>query len=491
MRIAVECSTYSSLRTTLSDFQVLRGEQLAGHPSFRFLREYPHQLLPTLHARALPGGPVAREAYEQLKAEFAEFIAHLQACGPLDGLYLAMHGAMYVEGMHDAEGDWMAAARAVVGDECLISAGYDLHGNISRRVIDALDMLSAYRTAPHVDVEQTHHRAFGMLTRSLEQRLRPLLVWVPIPVLLPGERTSTVDEPARTLYASLPAIDAHEGIMDASLLVGYVWADEPRSTASAVLTGTDLHLLERQAALLALAYWNARADFAFGVQTGSIEECVAWAQSSPTRPVILADSGDNPTAGGIGDRPDILRHLLERGVRDVLIAGIADERATGLCYQHGAGATLPLSIGGALGPDTPPVATTAEVLFLLPASDHRERQAVVRAGGVTVVLTARRRPFHHISDFTCLGLNPAAFHILVVKSGYLSPELAPLANPSLMALSPGTVDQHIERLPHHHVRTPTYPFQRDFAWQPSPVVSARAAHHSPAPWGPRLPGADV
>jgi len=116
------------------------------------------------------------------------------------------------------------------------------------------------------------------------------------------------------------------------------------------------------------------------------------------------------------------------------------------------------------------------VLFLSDAATPRERRAVVRTDGVTVVLTARRRPFHAISDFTELGLHPGTFHIVVVKSGYLSPELAAIANPNLMALSPGTVDQDIERLPHQHLWTPTYPFQRDFTWESTVIVSARSPH---------------
>jgi microcystin degradation protein MlrC len=189
--------------------------------------------------------------------------------------------------------------------------------------------------------------------------------------------------------------------------------------------------------------------------------------------VFVADSGDNPTAGGVGDRPDVLRHVLERNVPTILIAGIADQPATDVCYQHGVGSTISLRIGGRLGSGTQPVATTVEVVFLQPTTTPRDRQAVVRAGGVTLVLTARRRPFHHISDYTALGLHPDAFHIVVVKSGYLSPELAAIANPTLMALSPGAVDQHIERLPHEYIRTPTYPFQQHFTWEPMPVVSAR------------------
>ena len=470
--IHTECSTYSPVLATEADFRVLRGDALTADPSFAMLRDYDAVFLPTLHARAIPGGPVARVTYEAFKAEFLE---RLEALGPIDGLYLAMHGAMNVEGMEDAEGDWITAARAAVGPDCPISASYDLHGNVSQRIIDALDMFSTYRTAPHIDVEETKRRACGMLMRRLTEGVRPLLLWVPVPVLWPGERTSTVDEPAKSLYAQLPAVDAMDGILDASMMVGYVWADEPRATAAVIMTGTDPAAMEREGTRLAQAYWDARDDFVFGSRTGTVEECVDWAVGSATRPVILADSGDNPTGGGVGDRADLLRALLARDARDVLIAGIADRPATEACFAAGIGARLRLSIGATL--DTKgsvPVEAEAEVLVLDPGADAADRQALVRIGGVRVVLTARRRPFHNIADFTRLGVHPAEVAILVVKSGYLSPELAPIANPNLMALSPGVVDQDVEHLPRRRTTRPTFPFDRDFDWQPRPAWSARS-----------------
>src|SRR5262245_60744223 len=109
--IHTECSTYSPVLATEADFRVLRGAALTSDPSFAMLRDYDAVFLPTLHARAIPGGPVARATYEAFKAEFLE---RLKALGPIDGLYLAMHGAMNVEGMEDAEGDWITAARAAV-----------------------------------------------------------------------------------------------------------------------------------------------------------------------------------------------------------------------------------------------------------------------------------------------------------------------------------------------------------------------------------------
>jgi microcystin degradation protein MlrC len=477
LRIAVgglhtECSTYSQVLMTEADFRVLRGAQIEAHPEFALLRDHPGRFVPTLHARAIAGGPIARATYEAFRQEFLQ---RLRQAGPVDGLYLAMHGAAKVEGMDDAEGDWIAAARDVVGPDCPIAASYDLHGNVSDRVIDQLDMFSAYRTAPHIDVEETKRRAVGMLLRVLQGGTRPHLRWVPVPVLLPGERTSTQDEPARSLYAALPAVDGVAGIADASIMVGYVWADEPRATAAIVLTGTDPDAMDREATRLARDYWAAREDFAFCMPAASIAECLDRAAAATGRPVIVADSGDNPTGGGVGDRADLLAALIARGAAETLLAGIADRPATEACHAAGVGARLRLRIGGTLDARTPPVVAQAEVVFLDAAADPAERQAVVRIGGVTVVLTARRRPFHDIADFTRLGLDPRAVRLLVVKSGYLSPELAPIARPGLLALSPGVVDQDVARLPVTRIPRPTFPFDRDFDWQPAVRVSAR--HH--------------
>ncbi|QND16336.1 M81 family metallopeptidase [Rhizobium leguminosarum bv. trifolii] len=477
MRIAVggihiECSTYNPVLNEEKDFRVLRGEALLAAPYFAFLRDYDAEFLPTIHARAIAGGPVSRATYEAFKGEFLE---RLKPMLPLDGLYLAMHGAMYVEGMEDAEGDWISAARALVGKDCTVSASYDLHGNVTQRIIDALDIYSTYRTAPHIDVEETMRRSVSMLVKSLKTGERPVVLWAPIPVVLPGERTSTVDEPAKSLYDMLPGIDAIDGVWDASLMVGYVWADEPRATAAAIMTGTDRAVLEREAKRLARAYWDAREDFVFGCETGTLEECVERAIASPTTPVVLAESGDNPTGGGVGDRADVLAELIARGATGVVFAGIADKAATEACYAAGIGAELELSVGASLDTKgSKPVIARFTVKFLHVTSDPADRQAVVSVNGIDLVLSAKRRPYHNIVDFTRLGLNPHRAKIIVVKSGYLSPELAPIANPNLMALSTGVVDQFVERLPRLRKQHPTYPFDKDFAFEPQVFLSARS-----------------
>jgi microcystin degradation protein MlrC len=476
MRIAVggihiECSTYNPVPTRTEDFAILRGTELAAAPYFGFLGDYPATWVPTIHARAVPGGPISRFTYEALKAEFLD---GLRAAPPLDGLYLAMHGAMFVEGMEDAEGDWISAARGVVGPDCIVAASYDLHGNVTQRILDCLDIYSTYRTAPHIDVEATMRRSVSMLTRALASGEIPHIVWAPIPVVLPGERTSTVDEPARGLYARLPSTDAQPGIWDASLMVGYVWADEPRATAAAVMTGTDHAALVREAEALAQAYWDAREDFVFGVEAVSLDDGVRRAIVSATHPVVVAESGDNPTGGGVGDRAELLAALVGAGAEGTIVAGITDRLATDAAYAAGQGATIRLAVGASLDPQgSRPFETEWQVGRLAETDNPRERRAVLRHGGVDLVVTARRRPFHVLADFTSLGLDPRSARIVAVKSGYLSPELSEIANPNLLLLSQGAVNQDVERLPRLRKQHPTFPFDRDFPFAPKAVASAR------------------
>ena len=458
----------------MDEFTIVRGKAADESQRFAFLKKhYPGvTFMPTLVATAVPGGPVARDTYDAIKAEF---LKDLQALLPLDGLYLPMHGAMFVDGMEDAEGDWYAAARAVVGPNCLMSASYDLHGNISKRIIDNLDMLSAFRTAPHIDREETMIRACDMLTHCLAGKIRPTLMWATVPVLMPGERSSTEWDPGKRLWAQLPEMNRMPGILDVSLLVGYVWADEPRSAASVVVTGTDPAAEARIAKELAEQYWSARKEFAFGTQTCSLEDCITRAMESKTSPAVLADSGDNPTGGGNGDQATVLAALLARRATGVVFGGIADRPAVEACYKAGVGATLPLSIGATLDAiASKPVKVQATVKALLENVDPAKREAAVQIQGVTLILSAYRRPYHEIADFRKLGVDPRSARILVVKSGYLEPQIKAIANPNLMALTDGAINQDILHLPKNVHRPPTYPFVDDLRYTPQVYTSVRA-----------------
>lgn len=466
--IAIESSTFSALPSTLDDFTILRGDELAARypfmPGWSFQGRADVTWVPCYHARSLPGGPVRADAYETMKGELLE---RLRAAGPLDGLYLDLHGAMSVLGMDDAEGDLAVAVRAAVGPDCVISAGMDLHGNVTARLVAQADLFTAYRLAPHEDAMETRERACINLLRCLDQGIRPLRVWTRLPIILPGERTSTLVEPGRGLYAELDGLSAGPGILDASLWVGYVWADEPRSGATVVVSGTDEERMRAVANHLAERYWDARHDFGFSTPVGDADWCIAQALGHEAGPIVISDSGDNPTAGGVGDTPLFVGRLLAHepfasGARTAIFASITDPAAVAACFDAGEGSTVSVAVGGKNDRvHATPLPVTGMVTALLPDDVVGGRLAVLRVGGVSIILTSRRKPFHHLRDFSALGLDPHAVHVVAVKIGYLEPELRMLARAAYLALTAGAVDQDIPRLPYQRVQRPIFPLDPD------------------------------
>ncbi|MEV0405624.1 M81 family metallopeptidase [Actinoallomurus sp. NPDC050550] len=465
--IAIESSTFSPHLTRLADFTVTRDDALrARYPWIREPRPWcaAVEWVPLLHAVSLPGGAVDPDVYDALEAEIVE---RAKAAGPLDGLFFDIHGAMSVTGRTDAEAGLAAAVRAAVGPETLISASMDLHGNVSRELASTVDLITCYRMAPHEDAWESRERAARNLVTRLREGGRPLKAWVQVPVLLPGEKTSTRIEPAKSLYARVPEVEAMPGMLDAAIWVGYAWADEPRCRAAVVVTGDDETTVTEQARGLAEAYWNARADFAFVAPTGRLDDCVRAAIDSDARPFLISDSGDNPTAGGAGDVSATLEYLLgveelRLGKVSAIYASIADPEAVDAAFAAGEGAEVTLRVGGKIdsGPAGP--VTLAGTVQALRRDDPVGGDiAVLRTGGLHVIVTARRKPYHEIRDFTFLSLDPAATDLVIVKIGYLEPELHDLAADWLLALTPGGVDQDLLRLGHHRVRRPLFPFDSD------------------------------
>jgi microcystin degradation protein MlrC len=469
---AIESCTFSPLLTREKDFQVLRGGRLLA--AYPFMSNYGGvEFVPLVYARALPGGPVEESFYMRVKDEF---LRGLRDQGAWDGVFLHMHGAVNVAGMDDAEGDFLAALREAVGPDCLIAASYDLHGNVSRRVMECIDILSAYRTAPHVDGPETLERACSLLVRSIREKIRPHKAFIPVPILLPGEKTSTEWEPGASLYRSIPGVITGDAVWDASILIGYVWADEPRSSAAVVAVGADREEVRKAAVTLARRFWDVRREFQFGVTTASVDDCIRMAMSAAERPVVISDSGDNPTAGGAGDTPYVLERMLALGVADGVVAGIADPNAVSTCEGAGPGADVEFLLGGKLDPvHASPLRVAGRVVSLhrrpwlvssAAASGVTNRIAVVDVQGIQVIVTERRTPFHHLADFLDLNIDPRRHKIVIVKIGYLEPELKAFAAKALLALSPGAVNQDITSLPFERIQRPMYPFDPDLAWEP-------------------------
>jgi microcystin degradation protein MlrC len=381
---------------------------------------------------------------------------------------------MSVLGLDDAEADLAIGLRGALGPDAIISADMDLHGNVSLRLARTVDLLTCYRTAPHIDEEQTRQRAFDLMMRCLRDGVRPHKALVHVPILLPGEKTSTRVEPAATLYREVEAIAQREGIFDASVWMGYPWADEPRCQGAVVVLGEQAGPVTEAALELGSLYWSMRDRFGFVGPTASLDQAIDQALAATDRPFFISDTGDNPGAGGADDVTTALARLLERADvqgcgRRIVYASIVDPQAAATAAAAGPGATIQIKLGGRIDPTPPgPLDVTAQVTAVVEDPDGGTCAALA-VGPVSFAVTSRRKQYRLRQDYERLGLAFDQADIVVVKIGYLEPDLQAVAAGWVMALTPGGVDQDIRRLAHGRVERPMVPLD-----DPSPDVRLQA-----------------
>jgi len=478
-----ESNTFTPFLTTADDFFARWGVETLQAMSLRgsfggivaALRQHPDvELIPSLTAWAMPGGVVTREAYERFKAGI------LDAARDVDGVCLALHGAMRAEGLDYCEDDLLAGLRARVGTGVPITVALDMHANLIRETMGYIDALMAYKTAPHDDTFETGQKAAELLMQILRDGVRPRIGFAKIPFLLPGEMAQTSLEPMKGMMDLVAEVERIPGVLSASLMNGHCWADVPDIGVSAVVvTDGDAALAQAQADRIAAAFWARRADFAVSAEAYDLDEAVEKALAAPESTVFLSDSGDNPGAGGSTDVPALLAALLARGAKSVLYAGMWDRGAVEACLAAGVGAEITLAIGGKLDVrHGTPLAVTGVVRSLFDGAIWRGglRQAagrtrpgplaVLNVAGVDIILTATRHSFEDPIQLRVLGLEPLDYKIVVLKRGYLTTEFTVIAPRSILVFTPGCTNCRVERMAFRRVQRPMYPLDRDLESAP-------------------------
>lgn len=489
MRIAVagihiESCTFAMQVAGTSQFQVLTGEDLVADYPFRgWLGDEADDIefAGTLVATTGATGPIDPGVYDAFEDEMARRLAEI---GPVDGVYLDMHGAMSVLGRERAEESWLRRVRSVVGTDVVVSGSFDTHGNFSRELAELIDLAAFHRHAPHIDHEQTRERAVRNLVEVLRKGERPVKAWVRIPALLPGERTSSAVEPGATVFgAQLPVMEKY-GLIDAAMCVGFFWADEPRNAAAVFTTAWDADAAIAGAQELARGFWEHVTEFQIVADRhGSWDEALDYALTRPPKPLFISDSGDNVTAGATGDITFALRRTLERddvaGLR-ILFAGLWDPAAVDAAVAAGEGATLDRVIGaGADDRFGAPVSGAWQVVSLLtdPVASGVSG-ALLRRGNLDVSVQRRRAAFVRPDDpgfppGVLRGIAPTPiepYDAVVVKNGYLFPGQVEDAGSAFMAITPGGTDLDFQRLRFAVIERPLYPWDEGFAADLSATV---------------------
>lgn len=418
--------------------------------------------VPTLWCAASPSAHVTENAFETITNRIVEGI---RSAGRLDGVYLDLHGAMVAEHVDDGEGEILTRVRDVIGPDVPLVASLDLHANATRRMFDMADTLIAYRTYPHVDMAETGRRS-ALYLRRLMSGERDAKAFQQVPFLIPIAWQCTSMEPGRSLYERLPALE-ERGIGSASLLMGFPAADFADCGPSIVVYAPSQEVADETADDLLRAV--AEQESAFSGRVYSPREGVLQAMKladSASRPVVIADTQDNPGAGGASDTTGMLRALVEADAQRAAIGAIVDPLAAIRAHEAGIGARVRLSLGGKSGikGDAPLEADyvveslsdghlTASGPFYGGARMLLGPSACLRLGGVRIVVASRKAQMADQEMYRFVGIEPTQQAILVNKSSvHFRADFESIAEAVLVCAAPGPMPVDPAALPFTRLR---------------------------------------
>lgn len=423
-------------------------------------------IAPLLWANAGPSGPVTEDAYERISDELVE---RLLGAGRVDALYLCLHGAMIAEHLADGEGELLSRIRAAVGDGLPIVASLDFHANISAAMVEVSDGLVVYRTYPHLDMAETGARAQAFLARLFDSGRRPAKAFAKLPFLVPISAQSTLAPPASEIFATLDRTDM-PGLWSRSAAMGFPPGDTPEGGPS-VLAYAD-ETSTAHSAMEALRERALALEPAFGAPLLSAEAAVARAMAAGKGggPVVLADTQDNPGAGGTADTTFLLRGLVGLGARNALLGVMRDPETAAVAHRAGSGAEIDVAIGGqsGIGGDKPyRVRVRVDGLsdgrftgtgpFFGGSRFDLGPMALLRVlddkADVRVVISSVPQQAADRAMFVHLGADPIAADILGVKSSvHFRADFGPVAREVLVVEAPGANIDDPAALPYRHLR---------------------------------------
>ena len=421
--------------------------------------------VPLLWASGGAGATVTAEAFERISAEM---IAELSRSLPVDAVYLDLHGAMVTEAFEDGEGELLGRIRRVVGNAVPIVASLDYHANVTAAMVEHADALIAYQTYPHVDRVRTGRQAAGVLERLLAEGRPAGRTLIKTPFLIPLNSQSTLVHPSSTVVEAA----RHEapGLYCLSYLAGFPSSDLEECGPSVVAYAADQAIADAQARRVAALIETLEPEF--GAKMLPAEEAVARAVDHAGRadkPVVIADTQDNPGCGGTSDTTGLLEALLARNDLPPTVAGfLCDAEAAKAAHAaHAGGATeITLPLGGRHGPE--PVRPLNGAFTIVAVGSGRfdtdgkvigKREAdlgpmaLLRIGSIDIVVTSKRMQAHDLAPFQHLSVDVRRYKIIVLKSTcHFRAEFEPLASEVIVALSPGAFAADPSALPYRRLR---------------------------------------
>jgi microcystin degradation protein MlrC len=477
-----ETDSFSISKTDLQSFkklQFLMGDEIISYHSkkgteiggfIEIAEKESIELLPLVSAYGIPGGIVTAETYQKIKMLFLEKLRQIKQ---FDGVLLALHGAMAVEGLDDPEGNFLEAVRTQVGKDIPIVSSFDLHANFTKKMMDNLDALAGYNTHPHIDIFETGERAINIMISILKKKIKPTMAMKRLPMIIACSMDTT-HGPLKEAMKMAKAIEKESSVVSTAIFAVQPWLDLYDTGFSVVVvTDNNLDLAQRKANEIARMLWESRKKFA--VEELTVEEALMRAREIEGGPIVFSDSADNTTGGAAGDSTHVLKKLVDMGLEFPVALTITDSEAVQKCIEKGVGERITVEVGGKINKNfTQPLLVNG---YIKTISDGKYKNkgkflhGVEQNMGKTVVLVVNRNIYLVITElraatadpeqFISLGISPKEMKIIIVKSvSDFKANYGLFAKEIIMLDTPGPCSSNLLGLPFKNIKRPMYPWDQ-------------------------------
>jgi microcystin degradation protein MlrC len=446
-------------------FEAVRGINLPAAGFIAAARAAGHRLSPLTWCSATPSAHVTRDAYERICSMLIE---DLRNARNLDAVYLDLHGAMVAEHVDDADGELLKRVRAAVGSDVPVIATLDFHANVSPLMVEQANALVAYRTYPHTDMSTSGARALQVLhdLHASHRGERPRSRLRQLPFLIPLTSQCTLIEPLASVMGEVQQRE-RPPLAAINFTPGFPAADVAECGPAVFAHGFDAAELDRSVTHLANAVAQREGEFALEIY--SIEAALREIARTPQdrgRPIVLADTQDNPGGGGTADTTSLLKALIERRGEHALAGVLCDPRAAERAHTAGLGAHIDIELGGYSGiADESPIRGrftvaalgdgrfTATGPFYLGSRMELGPMALLRLGDVHIAVASRKQQAADQAMFRHLGVEPCDFAVLALKSSvHFRADFGTIARRVLVVDAPGANVADPAKLPFKKLR---------------------------------------
>lgn len=427
------------------------------------------EIVPLLCAAATPSGLVTNEAYLQIETEM---LTEIENAGKLDGLLLALHGAMVVEDIFDPEEKLLKEIRNSIGRDIPIATTLDMHANLSTTILDHTHYHFGFKTYPHVDMYNQGVNASKLLVEHLLEKKRYVASFIKLPMMPPSINMRTEEGPMHDLMELASKLESYDFIKNASVFGGFPYSDIPMVGASVLVIANDQNSADHAARELANKFWELRNDFI--MQLPTVKEGMKIALSmQEVKPIVLADISDNPLSCGSGDTTLLLEDFICVNNPNTLFGGLTDLESIERCRHTGVGSTVMVELGGKTSPEFGrPVKVKAKVMALSdgvfynsgPFNKHLQVDvkgaAYIRVGNVDILLIGRPMSANDPEMFRHIGIEPTSYSILGLKvKNHFRAAFDPIISKVIYVDAPGVASNDLNHFPYKNIPEDIWPLK--------------------------------